>query len=50
MYFSGVEDDRALDESQWRGQNLLGKALMEVRKKLIEDGNGSLESYLEDYS
>lgn len=26
------EDDRCLDESQWRGQNLLGKALMEVRE------------------
>jgi ribA/ribD-fused uncharacterized protein len=30
----GSEDDRCLDESQWRGQNLLGKALMDVRKKL----------------
>jgi ribA/ribD-fused uncharacterized protein len=25
------EDDRVLDESKWRGMNLLGKALMEVR-------------------
>lgn len=28
------EDDRVLDEKNWRGMNLLGKALMEVRKKL----------------
>ena len=28
------ENDDCLDESKWRGQNLLGKALMEVRKKL----------------
>jgi ribA/ribD-fused uncharacterized protein len=28
------EDDRVLDEKNWRGQNLLGKALMEVREKL----------------
>ena len=31
------ENDDCLDESKWRGQNLLGKALMEVRKKL-KDG------------
>ena len=29
-----VEDTRILDENQWRGQNLLGKALMEVRAEL----------------
>jgi len=28
------DDDRVLDESQWRGKNLLGKALMEVRERL----------------
>ncbi|MFA5207571.1 MAG: NADAR family protein [Candidatus Paceibacterota bacterium] len=28
------EDDRVLDEKNWRGMNLLGKALMEVREKL----------------
>ena len=28
------EDDRVLDEKKWRGLNLLGKALMEVREKL----------------
>jgi hypothetical protein len=28
------EDDRVLDEKNWKGMNLLGKALMEVRKKL----------------
>jgi hypothetical protein len=31
------ENDDCLDESKWKGQNLLGKALMEVRKKL-KDG------------
>ncbi len=28
------EDDDVLDESKWKGQNLLGVALMEVRKQL----------------
>ena len=28
------EDDRVLDERNWKGMNLLGKALMEVREKL----------------
>jgi ribA/ribD-fused uncharacterized protein len=28
------EDDDCLDENKWKGMNLLGKALMEVRKKL----------------
>lgn len=28
------EDDACLDEKNWDGQNLLGKALMEVREKL----------------
>jgi hypothetical protein len=28
------EDDRVLDEKNWKGMNLLGKALMEVREKL----------------
>lgn len=28
------DDPEALDESKWRGQNLLGKALMEVREML----------------
>ena len=27
-------DENILDESKWKGQNLLGKALMEVRKML----------------
>jgi ribA/ribD-fused uncharacterized protein len=31
------ENDDVLDESKWRGQNLLGKALMEVRKRLNEE-------------
>ena len=31
------KDDKILDEANWDGQNLLGKALMEVRK-IIKDG------------
>ena len=27
-----MEDPKILDEKNWRGQNLLGKALMEVRE------------------
>ncbi len=29
-----AEDDRVLDESQWQGENLLGKVLMQVRDEL----------------
>ena len=29
-----ADNDRVLDESQWQGENLLGKVLMKVRKKL----------------
>ena len=29
------DDDRILDEKNWRGQNLLGKVLMRVRNNLI---------------
>ena len=28
------DDDKILDEANWNGQNLLGKALMDVREKL----------------
>lgn len=31
------EDDRVLDEKQWKGQNLLGKAINNVIKILIKD-------------
>jgi len=31
-------DDDVLDEKKWKGTNWLGKALMEVRTKLINDG------------
>lgn len=31
------EDDNILDEKNWRGQNLLGKCLMEARKQLLKD-------------
>jgi ribA/ribD-fused uncharacterized protein len=30
-------DDRCLDEKNWKGENLLGRALMEVRKKLFNE-------------
>lgn len=32
----GPEDPRALDESNWYGQNLLGKALMTARSQIIQ--------------
>jgi len=35
-------DDRILDEKNWRGQNLLGKALMEVREILKDDIDGKV--------
>lgn len=31
------DDDRCLDEHQWQGMNLLGKALMQVRKLLKQE-------------
>jgi ribA/ribD-fused uncharacterized protein len=31
------QDDDCLDETKWKGMNLLGKALMEVRKQLQEE-------------
>jgi len=31
----GVDDDRVLDPSKWRGQNLLGKVITELRIELI---------------
>lgn len=33
----GEDDKRCLDERQWRGQNLLGKAIMVVRDMLREE-------------
>jgi ribA/ribD-fused uncharacterized protein len=33
-----AKDPRALDPTQWRGQNLLGKILTEVRDELIAAG------------
>jgi ribA/ribD-fused uncharacterized protein len=32
------DDDKILDESNWQGENLLGKAIMKVRKILNENG------------
>lgn len=29
-------DDKILDESNWRGENLLGKALVQTRNKILE--------------
>lgn len=34
----GINDPDRLDEAKWKGQNLLGKALMEVRDVLIING------------
>ena len=31
------DDDLILDEKNWKGQNLLGKCLMQARKKLLKD-------------
>jgi len=33
----GENDDLILDEKNWDGMNLLGKALMNVRKELMEE-------------
>lgn len=33
--------DASDDESTWKGQNLLGKALDEVRKRLLDEKNGN---------
>ena len=30
------KDNKILDENNWRGKNLLGKALMEVRKEIFK--------------
>ena len=35
------DDDRILDEKNWRGQNLLGKCLMRVRENLKTDTNNN---------
>ena len=35
----GKDDDDCLDENKWKGMNLLGKALMQVRKQLKEEEN-----------
>ena len=31
------DDDLILDEKNWKGQNLLGKCLMQARKKLLKN-------------
>jgi ribA/ribD-fused uncharacterized protein len=31
----GIKDEGVLDERNWKGQNLLGKALTEVRERLL---------------
>jgi len=35
----GVDNDDCLDENKWQGMNLLGKALMVVRKQLKNEEN-----------
>ncbi len=32
------DDDLILDKNNWKGMNLLGKALMNVRKEIMEEG------------
>lgn len=32
----GIKDEGILDERNWKGQNLLGKALTEVRKRIVD--------------
>ena len=34
-----ASDDRVLDESQWKGQNLLGKAIMAARERILNGIN-----------
>lgn len=36
------DDDRILDESNWQGDNLLGKALMEIREEIKKNEKKSL--------
>lgn len=36
----GVDDPFILDETKWKGENLLGKALMEVRQNIAEISYG----------
>lgn len=54
IYGIGIkfDDDKILDESNWKGKNLLGKALMEVREKLkkplITEIKGSITDATED--
>lgn len=31
----GLEDERIFDKAKWQGENLLGKAIMRVREKLL---------------
>lgn len=33
----GVDHPDILDESKWQGENLLGKVLMDIREKLLDD-------------
>ena len=33
----GIEDENILDPNQWRGRNILGYALMRVRRLLRDD-------------
>ena len=35
----GLDNDNCLDETKWQGMNLLGQALMEVRKQLRNEKN-----------
>lgn len=39
------EDPRALDESQWQGENLLGVALMKTRDRILNDYESPVVEY-----
>lgn len=39
------EDPRALDESQWQGENLLGVALMKTRDRILNDYESPIVAY-----
>jgi ribA/ribD-fused uncharacterized protein len=38
----GADDDRILNTNSWKGKNLLGKVLMQVRKELTSEENKKL--------
>lgn len=43
------ENDMILDENNWRGENLLGRALTEVRDWIKEKGKFDYDNYFKEY-